>query len=315
MARSLHEQFNFDLLHHVTYGRYWGPSFLVLLPVAFLWGPVAGGESAPKPFEQDFSFRGKTYEALRDLARWLGERDPFVSLTARQSALVLVTTEETAKQLGRLRVKDVRVFSNVGLPKEDISGLNKCGVTDSSPVRFISIGRLLHWKGVHLGLKAFALAKIERAEYWIMGDGPERKRLEVLAKKLGIVDKVRFWGAIPRDEMLSKLGECHVLVHPSLHDSGGWVCSEMMAAGRPVICLDLGGPAIQVTEETGFKLPAHTPEQVVHDLAEAMVRMAKDPELRMRMGQAGQKRVNEVYSWEAKGQLLAQIYEEILNQR
>src|SRR2546430_4418443 len=42
--------------------------------------------------------------------------------------------------------------------------------------------------------------------------------------------------------------------HPSLHDSGGWVCLEAMAAGRPVICLDLGGPGYQVTEESGIKI-------------------------------------------------------------
>ncbi|MFM6845653.1 MAG: glycosyltransferase family 4 protein, partial [Dolichospermum sp.] len=47
-----------------------------------------------------------------------------------------------------------------------------------------------------------------------------------------------------------------------------WVCMEAMAAGRPVICLDLGGPAVQVTEETGFKIAADEPYQVVRDLAE-----------------------------------------------
>lgn len=307
VARSLHQHFEFDFLHHVTYGRYWGPSFLVLLPVAFLWGPVAGGESAPRAFWQDFSIRGKVYETLRDIARWIGERDPFVQLTARRSVMALASTEETAARLRQIKAKNVQIFSNVGLPKEDIDRLMKCGVSSPSPLRFISIGRLLHWKGINLGLEAFAIAKIEKAEYWIVGDGPERQRLETLAKKLEIADKVRFWGTIPRDELLSKLEECHVLVHPSLHDSGGWVCSEMMAAGRPVICLDLGGPAVQVTEETGFKIPAHTPKQAAQDLAEAMVRL-DDSELRRRMGEAGQKRVKEAYSWETKGQILVQLY-------
>ena len=307
VARSLHQKFNFNFLHHVTYARYWGPSFLVLLPVAFIWGTVAGGESAPGAFWQDFSIRGKVYEILRDIARWIGERDPFVHLTARRSVMALASTEETAARLRQIKAKNVQIFSNVGLPKEDIDRLMKCGVSSPSPLRFISIGRLLHWKGINLGLEAFAIAKIEKAEYWIVGDGPERQRLEALAKKLEIVDKVRFWGTIPRDELLSKLEECHVLVHPSLHDSGGGVCSEMMAAGRPVICLDLGGPAVQVTEETGFKIPAHTPKQAAQDLAKAMVRL-DDSELRKRMGEAGQKRVKEAYSWETKGQLLIQFY-------
>ena len=60
--------------------------------------------------------------------------------------------------------------------------------------------------------------------------------------------------------------------------SGGWTCLEAMAAGRPVVCLDLGGPATQVTEETGIKVPAPVPNQAVSGLAEAMTRLARDSE-------------------------------------
>lgn len=82
------------------------------------------------------------------------------------------------------------------------------------------MGRLIHWKGFHLGLRAFAVANIADSEYWIVGDGPKREELKLLAKELGVEDKVHFWGFLPRSETLQKLGESHVLVHPSLHDSG-----------------------------------------------------------------------------------------------
>ena len=118
---------------------------------------------------------------------------------------------------------------------------------------------------------------------------------------------------MPREETLSKLEKCHVLIHPSLHDSGGWVCSEMMAAGRPVICLDLGGPAVQVTEETGFKISSSSPDLTVRNMSKAMVVLAQDTQLRMRMGIAGQKLVSESYSWQAKVKHLATIYPDIIN--
>jgi glycosyltransferase involved in cell wall biosynthesis len=88
-----------------------------------------------------------------------------------------------------------------------------------------------------------------------------------------------------------------------------------MAVGCPVICLDLGGPAVQVTEETGLKIPVQTPEQVVSSLADAIACLAKDSELRSQMGQAGQKRVRENFSWEKKGQQLLKLYETILTQK
>jgi len=137
-------------------------------------------------------------------------------------------------------------------------------------MRFISMGRLLHWKGFHLGLQSFAKANLPDAEYWILGIGPEQARLKRLAEQLKIAHQVKFWDRLPREESLQKLAQSHVLVHPSLHDSGGWVCIEAMATGRPVICLNLGGPGVQVTDETGIKVLAQTPEQAVQDLAQAM---------------------------------------------
>ncbi|WP_051470059.1 glycosyltransferase family 4 protein [Fischerella sp. PCC 9605] len=315
-ARNLHSEIGFDLVHHVTYVRYSTPSFLSLLPVPFIWGPVGGGEFAPKAFWQDFSWRGKVYEILRSLAHRLGEIDPFTRLTARRSILVRATTEDTAKRLYQMRASNVEVCSAIAISQEEIERFAQCAKLENSPVRFISIARLLHWKGLHLGMQAFATADLpDDAEYWILGEGPEKKRLQALAKKLNIAQRVKFWGQLSRDETLSKLSECHVLLHPSLHDSGALVCLEAMAVGCPVICLDLGGPAVQVTEETGLKIPAQTPEQVVSSLADAISCLAKDSQLRSQMGQAGQKRVRENFSWEKKGQQLLKLYETILTQK
>lgn len=314
-VRKLHAEVGFNLVHHVTYIKYSSPSFLSLLPIPFIWGPVGGGESAPKSFWQDFSLRGKGYEVLRELARWLGEQDPFVRLTARRSSLAWATTEDTAKRLSKVGATNIQVLSPLGLPKDEIAHLSQCAMYENIPIRFISIGRLLHWKGFHLGLRAFAQANLpETAEYWILGDGPELKRLQKLAEELGIAHQVKFWKRLPRDETLQRLGECLALVHPSLHDSGGLVCLEAMATGRPVICLNLGGPALPVTEETGFRIPADHPEQAVKALAEAMTDLANNSETRAELGQAARERLVNFYSWETKGKLLAQTYEEICEQ-
>jgi glycosyltransferase involved in cell wall biosynthesis len=315
VARRLHRQIGFDLAHHVTFVKYSRPSFLCLLPIPFIWGPVGGGEFAPRAFWQDFSLSNKIHETVRMLACWVFESDPFARLTAQRSVLAKATTEDTAARVRKMGARNVQVYSESGLPREEIARLAQCSMSSDSQVRFASVGRLLHWKGFHLGLRAFAQAKLPDAEYWVFGDGPEKKRLQCLADKLGIAQQVKFWNKLPREETLRKLGECTALVHPSLHDSGGWVCLEAMAAGRPVLCLDLGGPAVQVTEQTGFKVPAHTPEQAVRDLSNGMVSLAKDSDLRVRMGEAGRKRVSEMFDWEVKASHLAQLYEEIYNQQ
>lgn len=316
IGRRLHKQVGLDLVHHVTFVNYWLPSFLALLPVPFIWGPVGGGESAPKAFYRTFSWQGRLYESLRGLVRSLMERDSFTRMTARRAALALATTPETAARLKRLGAGKVIVISQVALPGDEMALLGSLPVRDGNPFRLLSLGRLLHWKGFHLGLQAFArfVRDFPRSEHWIVGDGPERRNLERLARDLGVADRVHFWGALPRGEALEKLVECDALVHPSLHDSGGWVCIEAMAAGRPVICLDLGGPALQVTEETGIKVPALSPGQVVMELAGAMKCLAEDPALKQRMGDAGRKRVQEHFSWDRKGDYLAELHNKVAGQ-
>ena len=315
VARHLHSEIGFDVAHHVTFVKYSSPCFLALLPIPLVWGPVGGGESAPGPFWKDFSLRAKAYEIARLTVRKIGELDPFVHLTAKRSAVVRATTMDTAIRLCRMGAKDVEVITESGLFNDEIDRLAQLEFPSHTPIRFISMGRLLHWKGFHLGLRAFAQADLSEAEYWVCGDGAEWDRLHQLVKELKIESQVKFWGKLPRDQVLEKLGQCHVLVHPSLHDSGGWVCLEAMAAGRPVICLDLGGPAVQVTKETGFKIPATTPEESIQGLTNAMVKLTKDPDLGRHMGKAGKMLVQSSHSWQVKGDELSRLYNNLFKSR
>lgn len=313
-GRRLQSLIDPDIVHHVTFVTYWMPSFLALLRVPFVWGPVGGGESAPKAFWRQLSARGKAYEVARCAARRLGESDPFVRSTARRARVGFSTTSETAERVRHLGCRCVRVLTQVALPQEEIDALAATALRRSGPFRLVSVGRLLHWKGFHLGLEAFARMRRSHptSEYWILGDGPEGHNLKLLAAKLGVDDNVRFWGSVPRNLVWERLAECDVLVHPSLHDSGGGVCIEAMAAGLPVICLDLGGPAVQVTEETGFRIPAIHPRQAVDEMAEAMARLAGDEGARVAMGERGRVRTRDHFTWEGKGDLITRVYEELV---
>lgn len=313
VAKKLGREIDFDIIHHVTFVKYSSPSFLALLPVPFVWGPLGGGEVYPQAFWQNFNFKNKVYETLRSLARWLGEHDPMARITARRSAIAYAVTKDTAKRVSNMGAKSVKIFSAIALSNLEIERLAQCFSINTTSVKFISISRLLHWKGIHLGLRAFALANLLDAEYWIVGEGEEMKKLQSLALDLGISDRVKFLGLLPRSEVFLKLGQCSVLVHPSLHDSGGGVCLEAMAAGKPVICLDLGGPAEQITSETGFKVLAKDPEESINNMAKVMVELAQNLKLCRQMGQAGQQRVKELYTWQAKGKQLCQTYQQIVD--
>ena len=310
-GRRLHRVIGFALVHHITLCRYWMPSFLALLPVPFFWGPVGGGESAPRPFWRGLGAKGAFLELTRECARWAGEHDPFLRLTARRTVMGLATTEESRKRMERLGVRALAVLSQLGLSDVELAGLARCRAPEAPPVRFISIGRLLHWKGFNLGLEAFAKLKASDTEYLVVGSGPALGSLQALARVHGISDRVRFCGEVSREETFSLLARAHVLVHPSLHESGGMVCLEAMAAGKPVICLDLGGPALQVTASTGFKVSAEHPDDAIAEMAVAMGRLAASSELRKQMGEAGRARASRDFNWRTKSQNFDRLYAEV----
>jgi glycosyltransferase involved in cell wall biosynthesis len=314
VARKLNQAVSFDIAHHVTFVRYATPSFLCLLPIPFVWGPVGGGESTPPPFWQDFSLKNKLYEFLRVTWRFIGECDPFTRLTARNSAIALATTKDTAQRINKMGAHQAQVSSALFFLEQQLLEFEPTTPPVHTPIRFISIARLLHWKGLHLSLPAFAAAQLVDAEYWILGDGPELSNLQALSLELGINDQVKFWGHLDRDQVLDKLRQSSVLVHPSLHDSGGWVCLEAMAAQRPVICLDIGGPAQQVTPATGITVSAINPEQSIKEMTQAMIKLASDQNLLEHMGQAGHHHIQKFYSWESKGQQFSDLYQKLANQ-
>ena len=309
-AQKLHREHQFDVVHHITYTQYWTASYLVHLKGAkFVWGPVGGGESAPKAFKSTFPRNGQRYETIRNIGRIIGHMHPWVHLDARRSVLAIPTTQETERQVRSLGARNTVTIQSAGLSREDFEMLSKIPIRSEGPFRFMSIGRMLHWKGFHLGLRAFAehLKDMPDSEYWFIGDGAEMEPLKALAAELGISDNVSFLGRISRADVLLSIANCDSMIHPSLHEAGGWVTLESAAAGRPVICLALGGPGEQVTPESGFAIPAIKPEQAIRDIAASMTQLASDPDLKSSMATAGRKRVEEKFLWERAGDLFATL--------
>ena len=310
----LHREVQFDLMHHITFGKYWVPSYLTFLPTKSILGPLGGGESTPAPFKSAMSARGARYEFARNAVRRAAQLDPVIRSTFRRANAVLATTEETKRRIEALGATCVRVETQLGMDDEQIKFFGRLPIRSERPFRLISIGRLLHWKGFDLGIRAFAQFQKNRpeSEYWIVSDGPEAAAWKQLAADLGIAERVKFWGRLAKNsEVYEKLAQSDVLVHPALHEAFGNVCLEALAAGRPVICLDTGGPALQVTDQCGFKAPVTSVETALRFMAGAMTQLYDNPELRLRMAEAARHRVQTEFHWTHKAEKMNALYQEV----
>lgn len=306
-ARQAHRRLRFDVAHHVTFAKYWAPSGLAGLNIPFVWGPVGGGEKTPRPLLSLLTRNERLLERLKAAASRAAEFDPMVRRTARRASIALASTQESAVRLKKLRCRRVEILTQAGIDRAGGRGESEAG----RPVRFISIGRLVHWKGFLLGLHAFAKSGCRDAEYWIVGDGPARPQLELFAKEHGLCGRVRFFGALPFDETARLLSSADVLVHPSFHDSAGMVCLEAMAAGMPVLCLNTGGPAVLADGACGVLADPSDPERACGQLAEAMLRLAENDAFRLNMGRAARERVLHCFTWAKKAEWFSRFYDEL----
>lgn len=149
------------------------------------------------------------------------------------------------------------------------------------------IGSLIRRKGADVLLRAFATVRAAApARLVLAGDGPERGALQDLARSLGVADATVFAGEVARPERLLRSG-FDVTVLAAREESLPLSLLEAAACGAAIVCTAVGGNVEVVTDgETGLVVPPDDPTT----LAAALVRMARDPALRTRLGAAARAR-------------------------
>jgi glycosyltransferase involved in cell wall biosynthesis len=222
--------------------------------------------------------------------------------TYKSADEILVTTQETMENIPyRFRHK-ARVCQAVGIDAEDFNGSSVARVPDSSRLELLFVGRLLPWKGVHLLLQALSRDGLRdrQVRLTIIGSGPDRKRLDRLVNDLALQDKVHWIPWIPREELVRIYPKYDVFAFSSLHDSGGAAVLEAMANGLPVVCLDLGGPGVIVSNQCGrvVNTCASGEDQVVARLSRALEELDADRTLLSRLSAGASERVLHL-SWRA----------------
>ena len=314
-ALRLHRTHRFSLVHQLTFSRYWTPTSLCHLPIPFIWGPVGSAESTPSAFITSLPLISRFQSSARNFSRRISEFDPLLRKCVRKAHIIYATTLETLERVRRLGANRSELLPQVFLSRARLSHFAALPEPrEHKPLRILSIGRSLYWKGFQYGLEAAALLKKRQIPftYTIVGQGPFARHLQTKVLKLGLSDHVVFVRRIDGD-IGEALKNCHVLLHPALHETFGNVCLEALAAGRPVVCLDTGGPAMQVTPECGFAAPTSSHDEAVLSIAEKLANIATDPLLWEKMSEAARSRAQTHFSLDTIKCKTLQAYAEVAN--
>ncbi|MCI0551027.1 MAG: glycosyltransferase [Anaerolineae bacterium] len=210
-----------------------------------------------------------------------------------------------------IRAEKIRILANViDLADFDVqitgTKLEKVGV--DQPL-VVAVGRLVHEKRLDRFVTALALARREISvlKGIIIGDGPEKLNLELMAKTLDLLPHgLQFLGR--RCDVPALLSQTDMFLHTSDHEGFPNVLLEAMAARLPIITTPAGDASVVVQDGvTGYMVPFDD----VEGMAERMVHLAKSAQLRRQLGEAGRRRVEQHYSFDGLADGLLSIYRHI----
>jgi glycosyltransferase involved in cell wall biosynthesis len=253
-------------------------SFMGRLGIPFIVGPIGGGERAPFRLRRSMPISGKMNEFLRDAGILLQRYSPLSGMAFAAAERIYVTTPESLRLLRSKWHGKAEVQINVATRSQAVQQCNRPALAYP---RFVFTGRLLHWKGAHLAIRALAEARkvIPAATLTLIGRGPDELWLRKLAERRGVTNAVEFIDQLPLHIFSESLSGYSSMVFPSLHDSGGLVVLEAFSRGLPVICLDLGGPGTLVNKSCGIVVSTEGMDEVqtVNGLAHAMIVLGTMP--------------------------------------
>ena len=275
--------------------------FLRKGPIPFVIGPINGGLPFVKGFSQAANQR-EWISGLRGLYRFL----PFARSTYRNAAAIIAASSQTCAEFADYRDKLFFV------PEPGI-GCAVCSDDQRSPepgakLELVFVGGLIPCKACDLALRAAApLLQSDLARFIVLGDGPERNRLEQLARSLGIEKAVFFCGWVSHDEVLNKLRSADVMVFPSVRDFGAGVVFEALATGAVPVVADFGGPGDIVRPDVGYKVALTNESDFVAQMEKILTELANNRDLLKRLRRQGMAYAREYLTWDAKAKRTTQV--------
>jgi len=250
---------------------------------------------------QDFMVDLGSDDLLRELCR---EAEFVVAVSDFSRELLRKTCPESADKIGRV----YNGITMVDFPQAPVSS--------HGPLKIITIGRLIEFKGFHHLIAACAKLGEAGIDYTccIIGEGPWRQRLESLAGELGVGAHIEFAGVRTQEEVKRHLAASDVFALPCIVDSKGasdilpTVIAEAMACSLPVVSTRLVGVPEMVDDgKTGILVEPGNEDA----FAEALKRLAGDRDLARMMGRAGREKALKVFELEITAGELAEKFEAI----
>ncbi len=333
VAKVLHQQEQFDLVHHVVYNQFRTPTFGDRLGIPFVFGPVGGAETVPSALFQDLQWGTRGKETLRRVE--LQVRQILRPQPRSQTAYVFSNPATQRVVLGDHPHPHNFLMPAIYVDDGDLAVVDFGAAVASEPnekadeqaraLQLVMPGRMLDWKGPLLALRALALARDGGRDrhsalpthrpsihLHIVGEIVLERQIRQLCQDLKLENSVTITSYMPRRQLLKLLHDADALLYAAFRDSGAMVVAESYLLGKPAIILDIDS---QFHIEPAFGIKAavgQTYEQTVENLAQAVQWAEAHREQLPAMGAMGKAHLLKTLSWQGKVQRMEEIYRAVL---
>lgn len=299
VKRTMQEN-DIKIFHHLTYGNVlWNVSSYGQKQF-FIWGPVGGLESIPAEYSRHYDKKSQMIERVRRAVTSMSVWNPGFRKRCRQADLILCKTEITRDLIPQKQRAKAVLFTDVAADVSATSS-NSNKKTDRGVTEFITVGHLDAWRGFDLIIEALpeVVARNPKIHLTIVGNGPDRVRLDRIVKEHALESFVTLTGKVPMDTYKSLMLQADVVVNAALKEGAVTVSFDSMAMGKPLVCLDTTGYTRYFTNDYAVLIPRKGRAEVIRHLQEAMLRLTDATE-RERLG-ARAKEASTRFSWEHHG--------------
>jgi len=224
------------------------------------------------------------------------------------SAIICVSTfvKELALRY-RIAPKEILHVVHNGVKVRDVQNAK----SSHKKVELLFVGRLVAPKRPLLLLQAISLLSShvrDQIHVRIIGEGPEKNALQAYIKAHQLDSTVDLLGGLPREEIFDMFDTSDALVFLSDWEGFPMTILEAMSAGLPIIASRVGGVGEMVDTSNGMLIENNRKESV----SEAIARLVDDPSLRVRMGTASHKKIQQDFSLERMCQKMDAVYQDCI---
>lgn len=304
----------FDIVHRITPLSPTQPSILARkcrkAGVPFIVGPLNGGVPWPAGFDSARRKEREWLSYVRSIYRIL----PGYASTRRDASAIIIASRDTWKQMpARFHHKCIYIPEN-GLDHTRLPKMRR--EVPTRPLRLVFLGRLVPYKGADMLVEAASpLVKAGLMHLTIIGDGPDRQRIESLIRGEGLQRRIHLTGWVEHARAQELLRDADCLGSPSVREFGGGVVLEAMAAGVVPIVLNYGGPGELVTDASGYRIAMGSRQEIIARFRSVLSDLARDPMQLIAKAESAQRRTRLQFTWQKKAEQSLEVYRWVLGMR